>query len=154
MKKNASRKKLCMISSSGGHYEQLSMLKKLEEKYDLFWVTEKTDYRGNADYYLAQTGMNDWLMPVKMLGNCIKTLHFWIKEKPQAVITTGTMVALPVCFLAKICRKKVIYIETFARVRDCTRAGKLMYKIADLFIYQWETLKEFYPDGVYGGSIY
>lgn len=150
----AKRNKLCLISSSGGHYEQLSMLKKLGEKYDLFWVTEKTDYKGNADYYLSQTGSKDVLMPFKMLGNCFKTLRFWIKEKPQAVITTGTMVALPVCFLAKLCGKKVIYIETFARVRDCTRAGKLMYKIADLFIYQWEYLEEFYPNGVYGGSIY
>ena len=148
------RKKLCLISSSGGHYEQLSMLKKLSEKYDLFWVTEKTDYKGNADYYLAQTGSKDILMPFKMIGNCCKTLRFWVKEKPDAVITTGTMVALPVCFLAKLMKKKVIYIETFARVRDCTRAGKLMYKVADLFIYQWEYLEEFYPNGVFGGSIY
>lgn len=148
------RQKLCLISSSGGHYEQLSMLKKLGEKYDLFWVTEKTDYKGNANYYLYQTGLKDWRMPFKMVANCFKTLRFWIKEKPNAVITTGTMVALPVCFLAKLLRKKVIYIETFARVRDCTRAGKLMYKVADLFIYQWEYLKEFYPEGVYGGSIY
>ncbi len=154
MKKISTKKKLCLISSSGGHYEQLSMLRKLEDKYDLFWVTEKTDYKGNADYYLFQTGLKDWLMPIKMIGNCFKTLYFWIKEKPQAVITTGTMVALPMCLLAKICRKKVIYIETFARVKDCTRAGKMMYKIADLFIYQWEYLKEFYPNGVYGGSIY
>lgn len=132
----------------------MSMLKKLEDKYDLVWVTEKTDYKGNANYYLAQTGLKDWCMPFKMIGNCFKTLRFWLKEKPQAVITTGTMVALPVCFLAKICKKKVIYIETFARVRDCTRAGKLMYKVADLFIYQWEYLEEFYPNGVYGGSIY
>ena len=29
-----------------------------------------------------------------------------------------------------------------------------MYKHADLFIIQWESLKEVYPDAVYGGSIY
>ena len=148
------RKKLCLISSSGGHYEQLSMLRKLEEKYDLFWVTEKTDYKGNADYYLLPTGSNDILVLFRMFYNCVKTLQFWIKERPYAVVTTGTLVALPVCFLAKILRKKVIYIETFSRVRDCTRAGKLMYKVADLFIYQWEELEKFYPNGVYGGSIY
>lgn len=148
------RKKLCLISSSGGHFEQLCMLKKLDEKYDLFVVTEKTDYKGDADYYLTQTGLKDGFMIFKMIGNCFKTLRFWVKEKPQAVVTTGTLVALPVCLLAKLCRKKVIYIETFARVRDCTRTGKLMYKIADLFIYQWEYLEKFYPNGVYGGSIY
>ena len=152
--KTEQRLKLCLISSSGGHYEQLSMLKALEDKYTLFWVTEKTEYRGNADYYLYQTGLKDLLMPFKMIANCFKTFRFWIKEKPSAVITTGTMVALPVCFLAKLLNKKIIYIETFARVKDCTRSGKLMYKIADLFIYQWEYLEEFYPNGIYGGSIY
>lgn len=148
------RKKICLISSSGGHFEQLSMLKKLGDKYDLFWVTEKTGYKGNANYYLLPTGSNDILVLFKMFLNCVKTLVFWIKENPYAVVTTGTLVALPVCFLAKLLGKKVIYIETFARVRDCTKAGKLMYKVADLFIYQWEYLEEFYPNGVYGGSIY
>jgi len=153
-KKIEKRVKICLISSSGGHYEQLRMLKVLGEKYDIFWVTEQTGYRGEADYYLTQTGLKDWKFPFKMIGNCIKTLKFWRKEKPSVVITTGTMIALPVCLLAKMRGRKVIFIETFARVKDRTRTGKLMYKIADLFIYQWEQLAEFYPNGIYGGSIY
>ena len=64
------------------------------------------------------------------------------------------MIAIPVCLWAKFRKKKVIYIETFSRIHNCTRTVKLMYKFADLFIYQCETLKEFYPNGVYGGSIY
>ena len=152
--KTKKKMKLCLISSSGGHYEELLMLKPLEEKYDLFWVTEKVGYQSAVDYYLAQTGLKDGLMFLKMLWNCIKTVFIWIKERPQAVVTTGSMVALPACFLAKIFGKKVIFIETFARVQDCTRAGKLAYKIADLFIYQWESLEKFYPEGVYGGSIF
>ena len=38
-------KKLCFAASSGGHFEQLSMLKPLMEKYDSFVVTEQTDYK-------------------------------------------------------------------------------------------------------------
>lgn len=148
------RKKVCLISASGGHYEQLSMLRPLEEKYDIFWVTEATDYKGNADYYLIQTGSNDIWVPFKMMNMFFNTLRIWIKEKPDAVVSTGTLVAIPMCLLAKLFKKKVIYIETFAHVNDCTRAGKLMYKIADLFIYQWEQLEKYYPNGVYGGSIY
>lgn len=148
------RKKVCLISSSGGHYEQLSMLKPLGEKYDIFWVTEETGYKGNADYYLPQTGSNDKMLIAKLFVMAIKTLMLWIKEKPDAVISTGTLIAIPISLLAKLLGKKVIYIETFARVNDCTRAGKLMYKVADLFVYQWEPLGKFYPNGVFGGSIY
>ena len=89
-----------------------------------------------------------------MFINAIRSVKIWIREQPDYVITTGTLVVLPLAFLAKIFRKKLIYIETFARVYDGTRAGKLMYKYADLFIVQWESLKKIYPNAVYGGSIY
>lgn len=146
--------KLCMVSSSGGHYEQLCMLRPLGEKHEQFFVTEKTDYASPADYYLRQTGLKDAAFPFKMLANLFASIGIWRKERPDVVITTGTMVALPLCFLAKLLRKKVIYIESFARVYDGTRAGKLMYKYADLFIYQWEPLEKVYPKGKFGGSIY
>lgn len=146
--------KICLVSSSGGHYEQLRMLKKLEEKYDIFFITEKTDYKMEADYFLPQTGSNDKKFIFKMLLNTVQSLKIWIKEKPDVVITTGTVVAIPLSFLAKITGRKLVYIETFARVYDGTKAGKLMYKFADLFIIQWETLENIYPDAVYAGSIY
>lgn len=146
--------KICLISSSGGHYEQLKMLKKLENKYNIFWVTEDTDYNSKADYFLPQTGLKDKMFPIKMFKNLYKSIRIWNKEKPDIVITTGTMVVLPIAFIAKITKKKLIYIETFARVNDGTKAGKLMYKFADLFIIQWEELKDIYPNAIYGGSIY
>jgi len=152
--KERKKVKICLISSSGGHYEQLRMLKRLEDKYDVFWVTEATDYMSPADYYLIQTGLKDKIYIIKMLRNTFKSLVIWIKEKPDYVITTGTMIALPMSFFAKIFNKKLVFIETYARVYDGTKAGKLMYKFADLFIIQWESLKEIYPNAVYGGSIY
>ena len=36
--------KIVFAASSGGHFEQLMMLKPLMEKYDSFILTEKTDY--------------------------------------------------------------------------------------------------------------
>lgn len=148
------KKKICLISSSGGHFEQLKMLKKLEDDYDVFWVTEKTEYTENADYFLLQTGLKDKKYKSKTFKNLIESIKIWRIEKPDFVISTGTMVALPMFLLAKLHRKKIIYIETFARVYDGTKAGKIMYKYSDLFIYQWEPLAEVYPEGIFGGSIY
>lgn len=153
-KKEKEHKKICLISSSGGHYEQLKMLAPLCEKNDVFWVTEGADYTSSADYYLIQTGLKDKSFPLKMIANFFKTLRIWYKERPDYVITTGTMIVLPMALLAKILGKKLIYIETFARVYDGTRAGRLMYKFADLFIIQWKPLKRIYPNAIYGGSIY
>lgn len=148
------RKKMCLVSSSGGHYEQLRMLKPLAKNHDIFWVTEDADYEVQADYYIKQIRPGKLNKVLILFLNFFISLKIWRKEKPDYVITTGTLAAFPMIIFAKLLRKKVIYIETFARIYDGTRAGKLMYKVADLFIIQWETLKEVYPNAVYGGSIY
>ena len=146
--------KICFVSSSGGHYEQLRQLKPLAKKYDAFWVTEHTDFACGADYYLDTVGSNDRLVLIKMAIIGWKAIHIWLKEKPDMVVTTGALIAIPFLFLGKITGKKTVYIETFARVEDCSKAGRFAYKIADLFIYQWKSLAKLYPKGVYGGSIY
>jgi beta-1,4-N-acetylglucosaminyltransferase len=153
-KQQNKRIKLCLVSSSGGHYEQLKMLKPIAEKHDVFWVTENADYEVQADYLVRQIRPGKFNKAIILLLNLFISIGIWKKEKPDYVITTGTLAALPIIIIAKILRKKVIYIETFARIYDGTRAGMLMCKIADLFIIQWESLQEIYPNAVYGGSIY
>lgn len=41
--------KICFAASSGGHFEQLMMLKPLMSRYDSFVVTEKTSYSSNVE---------------------------------------------------------------------------------------------------------
>jgi UDP-N-acetylglucosamine:LPS N-acetylglucosamine transferase len=89
-----------------------------------------------------------------MIRNLFRSCRIWAIERPDFVITTGTMVAIPMIFLSRLFRKKLIYIESFARTQGGTKTGRLAYKYADLFIVQWESLKTVYPNAVYGGSIY
>ena len=152
MKKNP---KICFVSSSGGHWEQLQKLKPLADKYEGFFVTEKTQFDAPlASYFMMQTDLKDKLMPFKMLVNRVKALKIWIKEKPDLIITTGTMVAYPFYLLSIICKKKFIFIETFGRANMPTVAGKLMEKHSDMFIVQWETQKKHYKKAIYGGCLY
>lgn len=155
-KKKEKRKKpnICFVSSSGGHWEQLQKLQPLMDKYSGFYVTEKTQFEANAKYFVKQTDLKDKLMPIKMLYNSIKAIKIWIKEKPDFVITTGTMVAYPFYLLAILFHKKFIFIETFGRANMPTVAGKKMEKHTDLFIVQWETQKKFYKKAIYGGCLY
>ncbi len=147
--------KICFVSSSGGHWEQLQKLRPLADKYDGFFITEKTQFDAPlASYFMKQTDLKDKLMPFKMIINSFQALKIWIKEKPDMVITTGTMVAYPFYLLSIICKKKFIFIETFGRANMPTVAGRLMEKHSDLFIVQWESQKKFYKKAIYGGCLY
>jgi len=152
-------KKICLISSSGGHFEQLLMLKQLEKDYKIFIVTEKTKYNKDdkkINYFISQVNRKEILFFPKMIGIMIKSLFIFLKEKPDVVISTGVLAAIPMLFIGHVFKKKVIYIESFAKISSPTMTGNLVYKKkwADQFYVQWETMKEFYPDAICEGGIY
>ena len=154
MQTGKNKPKLCLVSSSGGHWEQLQKLQPLIDKYNGFFVTEKTQFSANAKYLMVQTDLKDKLMLPKMFINCIRAIKIWAKEKPDFIITTGTMVAYPFYLLAVLFHKKFVFIETFGRANMATVAGKLMEKHSDLFIVQWETQVKHYKKAIYGGCLY
>ena len=155
MTKRKRTPRLLLVSSSGGHWEQLQKLQPLIDKYSGCMVTEKTKFDAkNSKYFVIQTDLKDKFMPIKMLWNALYSIIIWVKEKPDFVITTGTMVAYPFYLLAILFHKKFIFIETFGRANMPTVAGKKMEKHTDLFIVQWESQKKYYKKAIYGGCLY
>ena len=151
-------KKICFIASTGGHFEQLMMLKPLMVKYKSFIVTERTSYsaiKNNEDiYYLKQVNRHEKDLLIKMVQNFFISIKIFFEEKPDFVITTGALATIPMCIIAKVFRKKVIFIESFAKVNSPTLTGKLIYKFADQFYVQWEEMLKIYPKAKYKGGIY
>lgn len=158
LKKSNMGKKLCFAASSGGHFEQIVMLKPLMKKYESFVVTEKTRYEVSIDgkrmYYLHQINRKEFLFPFKMMINIFESIKLFFREKPDVVITTGVLAVVPLCLTAKLFKKKLIYIESFAKITSPTKTGKMIYKFADQFYVQWETMLKFYPNAIYLGGIY
>lgn len=152
-------KKICLISSSGGHFEQLLMLRMLSEKNKIFIVTEKTKYNikdKKINYFVSQVNRKEPTFVFKMIAIFFKSLYIFLKEQPDVIISTGVLSAIPMLFIGHFFHKKVIYIESFAKINSPTMTGKLIYnkKIADRFYVQWESMKEFYPNAIYKGGIY
>ena len=152
-------KKICLISSSGGHFEQLLMLRKLSEKYNVFIVTEKTKYNKNdkkINHFVTQVNRKEFLFIPKMLIIALKSLFIFLKEKPDVIISTGVLAAIPMIFFGHLFKKKVIYIESFAKISSPTMTGNLVYKKkwADQFYVQWESMLKVYPNAIYKGGIY
>ena len=150
--------KICFAASSGGHFEQIMMLKPLMESYESFIITEKTNYSvDNQDikfYYLKQVNRHEIKFLYNMIKNIVITLKVFFKEKPDVVISTGALATIPICVIAKLFKKKIIFIESFAKINSPTLTGKLVYKFSDQFYVQWESMKEIYPKAICKGGIY
>lgn len=150
--------KICFTASLGGHLEEIAKLVELGNQYDIFLVTEKGGFIElnfcKKVYHLSQINRKEILFIPKFIKIFFQSFYILLKERPKSIISTGALATFPICFFGKLMRKRVIYIESFARVDTASLTGKLMYRIADLFIVQWEELLKIFPKAVYGGSIF
>ncbi|MFZ7133056.1 MAG: PssD/Cps14F family polysaccharide biosynthesis glycosyltransferase [Eubacteriales bacterium] len=153
-------KKVLFISSVGGHLTQLLQLKPLFNECDYKIVTEKNKITKcmQSEYPIAYLTYGARNYPIRYLFkfayNILKSLYIFLSYRPDYIVTTGAHTAVPMCYIAHFFHKKVIFIESFAKINSCNLSGKLVYPIADLFIVQWESMLKVYPKAIYGGSIY
>lgn len=150
------KRKICLVSSSGGHLSHLYLLKPFWENEDRFWVTfDKED----AKSVLKEEMMYPCYFPTnRNLKNLIKNTWLAFKilknERPDVIISSGAAVAVPFFYLGKLFGAKTIYIEVFDRIDSSTLTGKLVYPVTDRFIVQWEEMKKVYPKAENLGGIF
>lgn len=155
-------KKVIFISSTGGHLSELMQLKSIFKKYDYHIITEKNDTTlklkeeyGNKINYLVYGARNYMLSYMfKFPYNIIKSLLLYMKIRPDVIVTTGAHTAVPMCYIAKLFKKKIIFIETFARVNSQSMSGRMINKIADVFLVQHEEMLDVYENAIYKGDLY
>lgn len=155
-------KKVMFISSMGGHLTEMMQLKGIFKEYDYKIVTEehkstinlKSRYKSKIDYLKAgnKDHMLKYIFVVPL--NIIKSFKIFMKFRPDVVVTTGAHTAVAMCYIAKLFKKKIIYIESFANIETKTLTGRLIYPIADKFIVQWRSMLKLYPKAIYGGWIF
>ena len=51
-------------------------------------------------------------------------------------------------------RKKIIYIESFAKLKNESVTGRMVYRFADKFFVQWPEMLMVYPKAEYHGTVY
>jgi len=156
------KKKVMFIASTGGHLNELLQLKPLFEHYNYHIVTEKTSsnlslknkYGKKINYVIYGTKDHPFTYIFKLFFNCWIELFVYLKTRPRYIVTTGAHIAGPMCLIGKFFGTKIIFIETFANSSSKTITGKIVYKFADLFIVQWESMLELYPKAKFYGSLF
>lgn len=152
--------KICFVASSGGHLEEIACIHTISDRLEAeaFLITEDCGFEenrfGERQYYLKQINRKERGFLIHFIQIFIETSKIFHKENPDFVISTGALASYPACLIGKLKRKKVIYIESFARIDKPSLTGKLVYVFADLFLVQWEEQLRFYPKAKYVGGVF
>lgn len=147
--------KLCLVCSSGGHFFQLYYLKDFWLKYERLWVTF---FKQDTRYLLREEKVYWAYKPSNrniknLFRNLYLTWQILQKEKPDVVISTGAGVSVPFLYLARLFKKKTIYIESITRVNELSLSGRLVYPIVHHFFVQWPELERKYKKAEFKGQI-
>lgn len=151
--------------NEGGHFSQLLALNGLFGKYESVVLTDNK--RANKDIPALKDvkaiefamafadkreeltkGRHRKLTHASYLGaywNLFRQcMEVWKKYRPKVIVSTGSNIAVPLCFIAKFKGSKFVYIETRAKVYNKTISGKIVGHFADKIIVQWPEMIDVY----------
>lgn len=145
--------KVCIVSSCGGHLTEVRALLPAYARYSHFYVLNDKamlpqDMEGKT-HFIAHSE-RDW----RFFLNLWEAFRILQRERPQVILSTGAGPAVPFALVGRYlfgCR--IVFVETITRIQSPSMTGKIMYRLAHDFFYQWESLARFFPRGRLGGPL-
>ena len=152
--------RICFMASGGGHFQELCGLAGLAEAYDHILISTELNKAVSETcpfrqiYLIGEVGQGQWKRhPGELLRALWRILRILRRERPRLVISTGAGIAVPGFLAARLLGIRTIYVESYARVESLSLAGKICYRLSDLFLVQHAGLANQLSHAVYVGSL-
>lgn len=151
---------ICLVTSTGGHLEQMLRLKDFYSAHNHFFVLPEDEKSGGIvpeEEVIRIPNVNEGKgvrNPILLLRAILHSLILLRRTKPDLILSTGSGIAFPVFVAGAILRTPRVYIESFARVSRPSRSGRACYPLSSLFLIQHPALARHYSRGVYCGPLY
>lgn len=146
---------MALVGSSGGHLEQLLVLRDWWSDYERFWVTFR---KADAESALTREKVYWCYYPtnrhvLNLIRNTVLAARILWRERPDFVVSTGAGAAIPYFYLAKVFGCRTCFIEVYDRIDTASITGRVVYPVTDLVLLQWESQRKAYPKGVLVGEL-
>jgi UDP-N-acetylglucosamine:LPS N-acetylglucosamine transferase len=146
------RKTVCLVSSSGGHLTEILALRPAFGRHEHIYVLNQhislpREMEGKT--YFIQHSERDW----RFFVNLWEAWLILRDARPSVILSTGAGPAVPFALVGKLLGIRNIFLECSTQITHPSLTGRIMYYLADRFYYQWEPLRSYYPNGIYGGVL-
>jgi beta-1,4-N-acetylglucosaminyltransferase len=145
--------KVCIVSSCGGHLTEVRKFLPAYDKYDYFYVLNDQVILPN-DMEERTSFIVHSERDLRFFTNLWEAIVIMRKERPDVLLSTGAGPIVPFAIVGRLFfGAKVVYVETITRINRPSLTGRIMYRLANHFYYQWQELGVFFPKGIYGGPL-
>jgi len=83
----------------------------------------------------------------------LRSLVIAARERPDVVVSTGSMPLALFCLAARLFGAQVIWIDSISQIDGISSSGRLVRRFASLFLVQWAELAQRFPGTRYEGEL-
>lgn len=135
-----------LVASLGGHLELLRAVAPELADVRPTWVTSE----GVAAQGLRDAGQRVLTLPRLDRGSAaprslLAGVVLALRERPRLVVTSGAGLAVPFCLVARALGSRLVHVETMARVSSGSTTGRVLSRVADAVLVQWDEMAEVLP---------
>jgi UDP-N-acetylglucosamine:LPS N-acetylglucosamine transferase len=146
--------RILLVASPGGHLLQMLALEHAWHDLDRRWVTLAA---ADSEHLLADEHVVHAHGPTpRNIPNLLRNLRLAVRTirdyKPDVILSTGAALAVPFFLIGRAYGVRLVYVESFTRVRRPALSGRLVYPLADAFFVQWSTNTR-RRRAIYAGSV-
>lgn len=129
------------VASGGGHWTQMMRLRQVYEGHQVAFVGVKELYRADVApqrfYAIPDVSrLHKWAFPWTLA----KLALIMLKERPQVVITTGSLPGMLALRFGKLLGARTVWIDSIANAEEMSMSGMRARRYADLWLTQWPHL--------------
>lgn len=135
--------RLLALASGGGHWIQLLRLRPAFEGYDMAYVSMFDGYASMVEGARFHTVPDASRFDLKsFIPVFLKAMKIIIKERPKAIVTTGSAPMLAFILLGRLIGARTLWIDSIANSERMSSSGRLARKIAHKVVSQWPEVAE------------
>jgi hypothetical protein len=131
-------RKLLLGASGGGHWIELRRLQPAFDGFQSVYVSTLPGYAsvvGGHRYHAVPDASRFSLRGFAVIF--IRAIWILLRERPYAVVTTGSAPMLPFILLGRLFGAKTLWIDSVANSEHISSSGKIAKVIAHRCICQW-----------------
>jgi beta-1,4-N-acetylglucosaminyltransferase len=146
--------RILLVASPGGHLMQMVALRPAWEDLECRWVSlESADSKFLLDpsevvfaYGPTPRNVPNFFRNLRLAWTTIR------QYKPDVILSTGAGLAVPFFVIGRLCGVRLVYVESFTRVKKPALTGRMVYPLAHVFFVQWPTSYR-RRRAIYAGSV-
>ncbi len=149
-------RRMLLVSSSGGVLLDLLALEPFWCRHDPSWAAVRASdtesaLAGRRVHWLTEKSLS---RPGEVIGGLAEAVRLLRAERPEAIVSAGTAVAIPFFLAACPLGIRSVWVETFNLVSGHGLAARLCSRLATVVVVQRESMRRLHPSAVLVGELF